>query len=71
MVTDGLVSRTQLLLPRRAVEATLLLEHRQDCSGDRSVVRLALSRRQHLPPLPGLVIARVTDSRRHSQAMGC
>jgi hypothetical protein len=51
MTPDGPAGRTQFLVdPRRTVEATVLLEHRLDFSGDRGILCLPLSRRR--PPLP-------------------
>lgn len=41
MTPDGPASRTQFLVdPRRAVEATVFLEHRLDFSGDRGILCL-------------------------------
>jgi hypothetical protein len=58
MMLDGPSGRTQFLVdPRRAVEATVLLEHCLDFSGDQGVLRLPLSRRRLLPVLPGVVTA--------------
>jgi len=58
MATDGPTGGTEFLVdPRRAVEATVFEEHSLDFSSDQRIVRLALSRRQLLPAVPGVIAA--------------